>query len=79
VKLPFFVFHFRTHLGTQVGNRRRIVIDVTSTRSHGLICTVYYKWSPVFNLVMDKGRECASPLVHDHNWLGGNVRWTWRF
>lgn len=40
----------------------------------GLICTVYWNHKPIFNLLMDKGYECASPSKFKHEWFGKRLR-----
>ncbi len=80
MNLPFFDLVFRTHLVSVrsglLGKRRPLAVMITNNYVNGLICTIYYKRAPVFNLVMDKGKACASPQKHEHEWFWGNVRWS---
>jgi hypothetical protein len=77
MKLPFFTFDFKFHIPRRwMKNGSRVFsIGGDNTILTGVIITAHLCGKPIFNLVADKGCECASPRKFPHEWFGGRVRW----
>lgn len=71
MRFPPFNFSFRTHV-----RKRPFVVRAGADHTKGLICTVYYRSKPVFNLVMNKGYPIHRPKNCKHNWFNGHLQWT---
>lgn len=70
MKIPFFKLRFKCHI-----NKKPFVISADSNTTAGMIMTVYYNYSPIFNMVADKGVISPSPRKFNHEWFSGNLRW----